>query len=185
MTGAEIAAAAVGGLALLAVFAIAVPTVLYDAPPWPSGRAGRAAMATLLPAVPPAGTVVEIGSGWGGVLVALARRWPDRPIVGLEVSPLPWAVARLRLAVRANVRVRWADAAKADLSGVGLAVCYMTPKAMARLAPKLTAELPPGAVVISLMCRMPGWRAEAEATAKDMHRTPVYRYVVPKGERLT
>ena len=36
------------------------------------------------------GTVYDLGSGWGGMAFALARRYPGCRVTGFEVPPLPW-----------------------------------------------------------------------------------------------
>lgn len=62
---------------------------------WGSFRAGitpvpsnRKARQTILTAADqaPAGTIIEFGSGWGHLALALAKRYPDRQVVGYEIS---------------------------------------------------------------------------------------------------
>ncbi len=35
------------------------------------------------------GTIVELGSGWGTLAVAFARRYPGCQVLAYELSPLP------------------------------------------------------------------------------------------------
>ncbi len=35
------------------------------------------------------GTIVELGSGWGTLAVAFARRYPGSQVLAYELSPLP------------------------------------------------------------------------------------------------
>jgi hypothetical protein len=127
------------------------------------------------------GTVYELGSGWGHLALALAGRFPDRAVVGYELSPLPWLVSRLwaRLRPRANLALRRADFMAADLSDAALVVCYLYPGAMRRLRGKLERELPAGAMVISNAFLVPGWQPAEVRHAADQYRTPVYRYRMP------
>ena len=133
--------------------------------------------------VPPApqGTVYELGSGWGGLALALARRFPDRAVVGYELSPLPWLVSRLlsRLRPRANLTLRRADFMAADLSDAALVVCYLYPGAMRRLRGKFEVELPADALVVSTAFLVPGWRPAEVRHAADQYQTPVYLYRMP------
>ncbi|KXS51512.1 MAG: hypothetical protein AWU57_4106, partial [Marinobacter sp. T13-3] len=39
------------------------------------------------------GPVYDLGSGWGGLVIRLAQKYPDRKIVGYEVSLVPWLVS--------------------------------------------------------------------------------------------
>jgi hypothetical protein len=135
---------------------------------------------SLLP--PTAGGVVyELGSGWGNLAIALAKRFPERAVVGYELSPLPWLASRLtlRLWPRANLVLRRADFLAADLGDAALVVCYLYPGAMRRLRDKLERELQAGALVVSSAFPVPGWRPAAVRLAADQYETPVYLYRMP------
>ena len=53
---------------------------------------------------------------------------------------------------------------------------------MAKLRPKLEAELPKGALVLSNTFALSGWQAVAEKTASDLHASKVYLYRVGDGD---
>ena len=109
-------------------------------------------------------TAFELGAGWGALALPLAGRYGAARVEAYELSPLPWLVCRLRGALTgaSNLRVRRADFFRARLSGAFLVVCYLHPGAMARLRPKLEAELREGALVVSNTFAIPGWRPAAE-----------------------
>lgn len=127
------------------------------------------------------GVVYELGSGWGNLAIALAKRFPERAVVGYELSPLPWLASRLalRLWPRANLVLRRADFMAADLGDAALVVCYLYPGAMRRLRDKLERELQAGALVVSNAFMVPGWRPASEQLAADQYETPVYLYRMP------
>jgi hypothetical protein len=58
-------------------------------------------------------------------------------------------------------------------------VCYLSPGGMARLRPKLEAELPAGALVVSNFFAVPGWTPLAVHRADDLEASPVYLYRLP------
>jgi hypothetical protein len=131
---------------------------------------------------PEAGNVVyELGSGWGNLAMALAKRFPERAVVGYELSPLPWLVSRLllRLRPRPNLALHRADFMAADLGDAALVVCYLYPGAMRRLREKLERELPAGALVVSNAFLVPGWRPTSVRHATDQYESPVYLYRMP------
>lgn len=177
--------------ALAAIGAVFWATLATGSPPGPTSPVLRRAILEVLPARLPApqppslpgGTVYELGSGWGGLAFALARHYPDHPVIGIEASVLPWAVSRLRLLVRPqkNLSFRRADFHGADLSGASLVTCYLMPDAMPKLAAKLDAELKPGALVLANTFALPGWRALDERTAKDRHASKIYLYEAGTG----
>jgi hypothetical protein len=171
---------------VLAALALAAWTLRTGISPMPTLPAARRALLGALP--PPealAGAVHERGAGWGTLALPLARRYPERSVVAWELSPLPWAVCRLRarLTGARNLAVRRADFLRADLRGAALLVCYLDPGNMARLRPKLEAELAAGAVLVSHTFAVPGWQPEAVVRAPDLHASPIYRYRWPDAAR--
>ena len=174
VTGAE----AVVLVAMLAVgLVILAYTVRTGVPPMPTRPGTRAALLRQLPRAVD-GTVYDLGSGWGGLALALADRYPGNPVVGIELSPVPWLFARLRHALRPrpNLVYRRADLLAEPLGDAGAAVCYLMPSVMRRLGPKLTAELRPGMVVVSYSFAFDGWPPEIVAVDAESGPEPIYRY---------
>jgi cyclopropane fatty-acyl-phospholipid synthase-like methyltransferase len=124
------------------------------------------------------GELFELGSGWGGLALMLARAHPHCSVIGVELSPVPWAVARLRLALARlpNCRFLLGDFHRVPLQGASAVVCYLYRGGMRRLAPKLEAELREGALVVSHTFAVPGWKPDRELDAGDWWRTRVHVY---------
>jgi len=174
------------GLGLI-VLSVVWSTLKTGSPPVPTSPSVLHTMMSLLPARlpscgPDAGheNIVELGSGWGGVAFALAKRYPEHRIVGYELSILPFVVSRMRLALwpRTNLRFRRTNFLSADLSRVVLAVCYLAPQSMAGLSAKVQAELPTGALVLCNTFSFRSWQERDHKTAPDMYRSPVYLYQI-------
>lgn len=167
------------GIVLVAILLIFIPTLVTKASPLPTSRAVRETMLAMLPDFIE-GPIYELGSGWGGLARALARRYPETPVLAFEVSPLPWAFARVLHAFGGpgNVTFSLGDFLKADLSDAALVACYLPGPAMEKLKPKLAAELPPGALVLSNTFAIRDWQPVDEKTAPDQHLSRVYLYRV-------
>ncbi len=168
-------------LALLVagVLSIVVYTLRTGISPMPTlGKVRR----QLLPLIEPSleGTVLELGAGWGTLAFALADRCPRAKVVAFELSPLPFAFCwlRQRLAPRPNLELRREDFFRASFAGASLVVCYLFPAAMTRLAPKLLAELPEGARILSHTFALRGWTPLRTLVVEDLYRTPIYLYTV-------
>ena len=169
--------AAFGAIALVGVYA-----VIAGVPPTPPGRRLRQVVFSLLPegdAV--AGVVYDLGSGWGGLALGLARRHPGHAVRGVELSPLPWLASRVRAAVaRApGLSFQRGDFFKMPLGNAGLVVCYLFPAKMVRLEEKLARELAPGTPVLSLVFAFPTWTPARVLDAGDLYHSKVYLYRVP------
>jgi hypothetical protein len=160
------------GIAVIAIYAIRV-----GVPPMPSNRSARDAMLQLLPERVD-GTVYDLGSAWGGLAFDLAQKYPDNPVVGIELSPIPYLASRLRALVirRPNLTFRRANFLKVDLSDAGALTCYLMIWAMRKLEPKLRAELNPGAVVISHAFAFVDWQPEVERLVPEAGAAWIYRY---------
>lgn len=107
--------------------------------------------------VKPGELVYDLGAGDGRFLLAAARR--GARAVGFEISILPFLIACLRLALgRATAaRIELKDFFRQDLSAADVIVCFLTPAAMAKLGPKFSRELKPGARIVSYAFSLPGW----------------------------
>lgn len=169
--------------ALAAVAAIAVFAVVLQSPPAPTSPKVRAAVLSAMPDDFPDGPIYELGSGWGGLAWALAARYPDRQVVGIELSPLPWLFARLRLMLKpaANLSFRRANLHRVPLTGAGAVVCYLQGGTMARLGAKLAAGLAPDSLVVAITFAVPGWIPAALIRADDMYKSPIYLYRIGFG----
>jgi hypothetical protein len=164
--------------ALIAIATVGIFAVVLQSPPAPSSARVRDAVLAAMPEELPAGAIYELGSGWGGLAWRLAARYPDREVVGIELSPLPWLFSRLRQWVgrKPNLRYRLANLHKIPFTGAGTVVCYLQGGTMARLGSKLAVELAPGSLVVAITFALPGWAPEALIRAEDMYRSPVYFY---------
>lgn len=177
-----------GGIALLTIVLVAVALVVVytlrlGAPPWPTTpRAARVLLGALPDHVD--GDVLELGCGWGGLALALAARYRGHRVIGAELSPVPWAIARLRrLAGRvSNLEVRRADLHRVDLSQAGLIVCYLQGPAMARLAERAVREAPRGCWLVSNTFALPGLTPIARHPVGDVFGTTILVYRLPGGD---
>ena len=172
-----------------AVALVFVYTLVTGSPPTPTSPRVRRAMMHLLPRHLPirsdgkTGKVYELGAGWGGNVIALAKTYPEAEIVGIERSPLPWLFSRLRLIGqrRENASFELGDFTAQPLSDASLVVCYLSGPQMAVLADKLADELTPGTLVMTHTFAIPDWRPVDTVQADDMYRSPIYLYEVPTG----
>ncbi|HEX9172332.1 MAG TPA: class I SAM-dependent methyltransferase [Telluria sp.] len=124
-------------------------TFRTQVPYYPSGKRAWDAVAAVLPQGRPL-FVIDIGSGIGGLVLDLARRRPDSTFAGIELAPLPWLVSalRARLAGSAARFVR-GDYERLDLGDYDVVFAYLSPAAMDALWRKASAEMRPGALLLS------------------------------------
>lgn len=166
----------------VAAVSIVVTSVLVGISPMPSSAKAQRAMVSL---VEPNGPIAELGAGFGGVAVALARAFPRTNVVAFERSLIPFLVAKVRAAGMPNLDVRWQNFSSADLSGFSVLVCYLFTGGMTALAEKLAKEPAPlERTLVTNTFLLRGMVAEEERTLDDMYRTTVARYRLPARAAL-
>jgi len=158
---------------------ILVTTLTTGSPPTPSSPSLRRKIVAMIAGADAGdGVFYELGSGWGGLAKAVARANPDRTVIGLERSFIPWAVAAggNRLFGPGNLHFRRADISRTDLADAALAVCYLSGDTLRHAAPALEQHLPSGCAVISATFAWPGRKPAVTARAGDLFNSPVYLY---------
>jgi SAM-dependent methyltransferase len=104
----------------------------------------------------PGQLLVDLGCGDGRVL-RLAHQCYGARAIGYELNPLAYAKAWLQCLGLSGISIRRCNFMTANLSAADVVFCYLFPDVMAELAAKLTAELKPGAVILSCNFALPGF----------------------------
>lgn len=173
----------------LAVVLLIALTILWSTlrtgmSPMPSSGHARAAMVMAL--ADTEGPIAELGSGWGHLLVAVARRYPERQVVGYELSWLPWLVSlSMKHSLQLhNLTIHRGDFLRAidrgNLATVRVVLCYLHREGMTAINHRLDAMLlpPRGQLewLISNNFALADRQPEASWQLQDFYRSPIYRY---------
>ncbi|MEH6526880.1 MAG: class I SAM-dependent methyltransferase [Sneathiella sp.] len=131
--------------------------------------------AALLKLIPKKKTVkfVDLGSGLGGTLRYLASQSAENQFYGVESAPLPFALSWClgKFSGNHNLKFRYRDIWKEDLSEFDIVYCFLSPVPMARLFAKAQAELKPGSLFISNSFEVPDHTPNKIVTVKDGRKT--------------
>lgn len=93
---------------------------------------------------------VDIGSGLGGLVLALAQRRPDCAFSGVEIAPIPWLISA--------TRARWSkgtasftrgDYRALDFADYDVIFAYLSPVAMPALWQQAVAQMGDESMLIS------------------------------------
>ncbi len=166
---------------LICVFFTAISIVIGSMktgiPPMPtSGRVCRAMMSFAENSG--TGPLIDLGSGWGTIVIALARKYPDRQIIGYELSLVPWFVSlALKHILRLNnLELYRQNFLEADLSNASVLLCYLFPAVMASLQEKLELEATNEMLIVSNTFALPSWKPVRVKKINDMHGSLIYQY---------
>ncbi|WP_299794931.1 class I SAM-dependent methyltransferase [uncultured Shewanella sp.] len=126
------------------------------------------------------GAIYDLGSGWGTLVIRIAKSHPERQVIGYELSLFPYLMSRLvkRLMGLKNLKLYRQDFLRADLNEASVLVCYLYPDAMCKLAQLIehqTHNLKPD-FVISNNFALPYCKPDRLIRINDLYRSPVYRY---------
>ncbi len=166
---------------LICIFFVGISIVLAamktGIPPMPtSGRVCRAMISFAENSG--TGPLIDLGSGWGTIVIALARKYPDRQVIGYELSPVPWLVSlALKHILRLNnLDLRRKNFLEADLSEASVLLCYLFPAVMTSLQEKLELEITNEMLVVSNTFALPTWKPVRVKRLNDMHGSLIYLY---------
>jgi SAM-dependent methyltransferase len=133
--------------------------------------------------VGPNDKLYDLGAGTGAIVFRAARTYRAH-VVGVEVEPLRYLVLKLRRSLGPfadRITLRWGNLFDLEFRDATVITAFLWPGAMARLRPKLEAELPDGARVVSHCHSIPGWTPETHDAATDvyLYRWPAARASAP------
>jgi hypothetical protein len=154
-------------LAVVIVLGLGLSLLIFQGitrvPPMSSSSGEAADVVSLLKqaGVAEGAIVYDLGCGWGSLVIALARAFPDARIRGIEMSPLPYWVARFRTRKMPNVFLQRGNFYAFDLRDAQAVTCYLMIKPMPKLAEFLDRMLKSGTPVVSLTF----WFRERQAAA--------------------
>jgi hypothetical protein len=169
-------------IAVAIVLGLALSLLIFQGitgvPPMSAGAAEAADVVTLLKQarLNEGAVIYELGCGWGSLVMALARAFPNAKIRGIEMSPLPYWVARFRTRHLPNVFLHRGDFYKFDLHDAHAVTCYLMIKPMPKLAGFLDRMLTPGTPVVSLTFWFRGREVAAERNGPGLRGAAAMYY---------
>lgn len=152
--------------------------------PTPTSRKQLRAILELIPR-PAHGIIIELGSGWGTLALALAGTFTNCTVIGIESSPIPYLASLVLrwMQRRPNLEFRRQDFLKNPLPESYLAVCYLYPGGMKKLQEKLLQESERCVWLISNTFALPQRRAFRVIHCDDIYRSPIYLYRMAETEQ--
>ncbi|MGE4313161.1 MAG: class I SAM-dependent methyltransferase [Pseudobdellovibrionaceae bacterium] len=124
--------------------------------------------------------IAELGCGWGGILKALAKSFPNAHVTGYEMSLWPRMLARMRCIFSGKrIDIHGSDFYEADLTQFDMIYCYLSPNHMAALKSHFET-CGSGTLIVSNAFAVPEWVPTEVTTVKSLFVTiPIYLYRMP------
>ena len=91
--------------------------------------------------------VMDLGSGWGTLLLPLAKKFPDHHFIGIEYGCIPYFVSKWRARKMKNVTFVRENFFDSDISKADILLTFLLNSTMAKITPKCLKEAKRGALV--------------------------------------
>ena len=165
-------------LGVLLIFLCIIPlsivfsTIQTGISPMPSRRLAREAVLRLVPENTE--IIVDLGSGWGGMLMSLAKAFPNAKIIGYECSWLPflWSRCFCRLS---NIFIYRENFLRVLAPKSSVLICYLCPRSMENLSRFYKGR---GNILISHTFALPNNTPIQTLRILDRYKSPIYVYLL-------
>lgn len=158
-------------------FSVLVWSLKNGISPMPTSFKMKQALINVLPKIDH-GNIYELGSGWGGIAILMAKKYPQCEVIAYESSPLPYFVSLLRkniLGIK-NLTLKKNDFLKSDLKSARLIYCYLYPRGMENLKHLLDEKSIRNSFLISNTFALPDLKAEKIIKIEDLYHSKLYIY---------
>ena len=163
-------------IAVCVALLLYLPTLWTRVPYYPSSRAMYEAVLKELPESKEI-RFIDLGCGFAGLLCYLAKSRPDSQFVGVELSPLAYAVSKINALSRGakNLKIQYRSIWGVPLSEFDVAYAFLAPPPMAALWEKASEELPAGGIFLVNSFPVPDVKAQ-EIKVPGSRQVTLYRY---------
>lgn len=105
-------------------------------------------------------TFYELGCGDGRVLILAGKK--DLKVVGYEINPVLYFIAKIRTLKYENIEVKFGNFWQVDLSEADYVYVFLLDRFMERLDAKLSKELSAGSFLLSYSFKLPMKKLDKE-----------------------
>jgi hypothetical protein len=136
-----------------------IPTISSGVPYYPTNRIAYQEIIKLIPLDRPT-RFIDLGCGFGTLLLYISKHRPLCKCVGIEISPMAWFTTKIRFFVMRNLKgrkchVKFKDLFSYDLSSFDFVYTFLAPPPMPRIWEKAKKEMPKGSIFISNTFEVP------------------------------
>jgi len=170
---------------LVILAAIYAPALLTRVPYYPTSKPTYALLLAELPPDRPF-RFVDIGCGFGDLLIFLARHRSNGHFIGVELGLLPYIIARTRAYTtpNKNIEITCRDMWSFSVAECDFVYTFLSPAAMERIWSKLSREMSPGSTFITNSFPVPAEPSET-IQVRDERSSTLYIHRLRADQRNT
>jgi SAM-dependent methyltransferase len=176
---------AIYAIPLVVLAAVYAPALLTRVPYYPTSRPTYALLLAELPTDRPF-RFVDIGCGFGDLLIFLAKHRPNGHFIGVELGLLPYIIARIRAKTtpKKNIDITCRDMWSFPVADCDFVYTFLSPAAMERIWSKLSHEMSPGSTFITNSFPVPAEPSET-IQVRDERSSTLYIHRFQTEQRDT
>lgn len=104
-------------------------------------------------------TFIDLGSGFGTILIAVKKKFPKFEVIGYENWPIQFLLSKLRLLISGmKAKVIYKNLLKSDIKKADFVFCYLSSVFLNKLEEKIKKELKFKSLFISNTFPLPNWK---------------------------
>ena len=155
--------------------------IITGVPPYPSSYKEIKSIITLLKKanIPRQATIYDLGSGYGTIIKALTKSFPEANIIGIEISPIPWLISWLRFCRYRRVSCKCKNFYSTSLHNADAITAYLMISPMKKLAKKLDNELNQNTPVITVAFHFRDRKAHKTISRQGLFQADISLYIWP------
>jgi hypothetical protein len=174
-------------MSTLVILLILIALVLYGLKEWYQIKTGIkpvntpqgsvAYLAQLFERSAESGTFLQLGAGYGGLILSLAKLLPTWEITGVEYSPTPWIIANMRTIGKnfGNYRFFLNDPIQWPLKDYSVVFIHQEAKTVKLWEASIAKRLQPGTLLISYNNPLPRVKPIEVLTVNPQTKLYIYR----------
>lgn len=120
--------------------------------------------------------IMDLGSGFGSILVPLAKKFPQHRFVGVERGYMPWKISLWRSRKLKNISFKREDLFQSDIHLADIIVVFLMPYMLKQLERKFKAEAKSGMLLFSNRFPLPVSRPIKRIYQNKMDQIYIYRF---------
>ncbi len=121
--------------------------------------------------------VMDLGSGWGALLLPLAKKFPQHRFIGIEHAYIPYFISKIRSRKMANISFYRQNFFDTDISKADVIFLFLLNHVMRKLKLKLKKEAKKETLFYANRFPIPGVKANKEVSFGSKY----YTYYIYKG----
>lgn len=129
--------------------------------------------------------IMDLGCGWGTLLMPLAKKYPQHTFVGVEFAFTTYWVCRWRTRKLKNMTVLRENLLHSDISSADIIILFLFQKIMPALKKKCLREMKKNALIFTNRFYFPAWKPDKKVCLRDKMETYYVYSIGSKVKRST